>query len=118
MISRQLVRYDYIKCNGRMVDSHIKVIHKLRNQGSQASITATFDELFIQEKSKANVEEYEWQSESDFEKQYGETLALASARQYGETSVLALARQTIKDIEQILDDDEYQKNSEFAFLPR
>ena len=39
-------------------------------------------------------------------------------RQYGETSVSASVRQTIKNIEQILDDDEYQEDSEFAFLPR
>ncbi len=39
-------------------------------------------------------------------------------RQYGETSVSASVRQTIKNIEQILDDDEYQEDSEFAFLFR
>ena len=39
-------------------------------------------------------------------------------RQYRETSASALARQTIKDIEQILDDNEYQKDSKFAFLFR
>ncbi len=41
-----------------MVDSHTKVIHESRNQGLQASITAAFDELFIQEESEADVEEY------------------------------------------------------------
>jgi len=30
-ISRRLVRCNYTKYNGRMVDSHIKVIHKSRN---------------------------------------------------------------------------------------
>ena len=106
-ISRRLVRYDYIKYNSKMVDSHIKVIHESRNQGSQASIIAVFDKLFIQEESEANVEKYEWQSESDFEKQYEETLASTLVRQYEETSASALARQTIKNIEQILDNDEY-----------
>jgi len=37
-------------------------------------------------------------------------------RQYEETLTLTLARQTIKDIEQILDDNEYQEDSKFAFL--
>ncbi len=58
-ISKQLVRCDYIKCNGRLVDSHTKVINESRNQGSQASVIVTFDELFIQEESEADVEEYE-----------------------------------------------------------
>ena len=105
IISRRLVRYDCTKCNGRIVDSHTKVIHESRNQGSQALVTAVFDELFIQKESKADVEEYEWQLESDFEEQYGETSASASARQI------------IKDIKQILDNDEYQEDFEFAFLP-
>jgi len=51
-----------------MVDSHTKVIHESRNQDLQASITVAFDELFIQEELETDVEEYEWQSESDFEK--------------------------------------------------
>ncbi len=59
MISRWLVRCDCIKCNGRMVDSHTKVIHESRNQDLQVSVTAIFDELFIQEESEADVEEYE-----------------------------------------------------------
>ncbi len=46
-ISRQLIRCNCIECNDRMVDSHTKVIHKSRNQDSQASVIATFDELFI-----------------------------------------------------------------------
>ena len=41
----------------------------------------------------------------------------ALARQYRETLASVLARQTIKDIEQILDDDKYQEDFEFAFLP-
>ncbi len=65
---------------------------------------------------EADVEEYEWQSESDFKEQYGKTLASASVRQYEETLALTLARQTIKDIEQILNDNKYQEDSEFAFL--
>ena len=63
----RLVRCDCTECNGRMVDPRTKVIHEARNQGSQASVTAAFDELFLQEESEANVEKYEWQSESDFE---------------------------------------------------
>jgi len=42
-----------------MVDSHTKVIHESRNQDLQVSVTAIFDELFIQEESEADVEEYE-----------------------------------------------------------
>ncbi len=38
---------------------------------------------------------------------YEETLASTLVRQYEETSASALARQTIKNIEQILDNDEY-----------
>ncbi len=46
-ISRWLIRCDCTKCNGRMVDSHIKVIHESRNQDLQASVTVAFDKLFI-----------------------------------------------------------------------
>ncbi len=66
-ISRRLVRCDCIEYNSRIVDSHTKIIHESRNQGSQASVTVIFDELFIQEELEADVEEYEWQSESNFE---------------------------------------------------
>ncbi len=45
-------------------------------------------------------------------------MASTLAKQYEKTSVLALARQTIKNIKQILNDDEYQEDSEFAFLSR
>ncbi len=82
-----------------MIDSHTKVIYESRNQGLQASVTAAFDELFIQEESKANIEEYKWQSESDFKEQYEETSTSALVKQYEETSASALARQTIKNIE-------------------
>jgi len=43
-------------------------------------------------------------------------LVSALARQYRETLASVLARQTIKNIEQILDDNEYQEDSEFTFL--
>ncbi len=42
-----------------MVDSHTKVIHKSKNQGSQILVTITFNELFIQEELEVNVKEYE-----------------------------------------------------------
>ncbi len=38
-------------------------------------------------------------------------------KQYEKTLALASVRQTIKDIKQILDDDKYQEDSKFAFLP-
>ena len=98
-ISRRLIKCDYTKCNGRMIDSCTKVIHESRNQSSQASVIAAFDELFIQKESEVDVKEYEWQLESNFEEQYEETLVSALARQYEESSASASAKQTIKDIE-------------------
>ena len=129
--SRQSVRYYCIECNGKFIDSRTKIIHESRNQGSQASILTTFCELDIQEESKSedNFEEYEQQSEDNFEEyeqQSGEvsTSALVTEDdfdqgygQYEEVSTSALAVRRIIE-PQISNDDEYQEDSEFTFLPR
>ena len=46
-ISRRLVRCNYTKYNGRMVNSCIKVIHESKNQDLQTLVTIIFNELFI-----------------------------------------------------------------------
>jgi len=129
--SRQSVRYYCIECNGKFIDSRTKIIHESRNQGSQASISTTFRELDIQEESESedDFEEYEQQSEDNFEEyeqQSGEvsTSALVTEDdfdqgygQYEEVSTSALMIRRIIEL-QISDDDEYQEDSEFTFLPR
>ena len=40
----RFVRCNCIECNGRMVDSRTKVLHELRDQGSQESAMIVFDE--------------------------------------------------------------------------
>ena len=42
--SSRFVRCDCTECNSRMVDSHTKVLHESRDQGSQESAMTTFNE--------------------------------------------------------------------------
>ena len=127
-----------------MVDSRTKVLHELRDQGSQESATTAFNEPRSRDQGSqdsaptafSESESRDQGSQVTFTAEFDE-LCLQDIpeseyeQQFRESSTSALNRQTIEAIQRMLDEDDYQEDSEqlpnvddeyqeaeFTYLPR